>query len=375
MNITHIITSLDLGGAERALQSILTNTSGNPHKSRVISLMDEGSCGLYMRDFGIPVYCLGMSRGHVNIYAARKLLRELRTNPPDILQGWMYHGNLAATFASYLLPNRPMLAWNIRCGLGLPRDQNVLTLTTVRLLRLISKMPDAIIYNSAVSRLHHGRSGFFDANAAVIPNGFNLEIWKPDRFKREALRCALKLSNDTKVVGYIGRNHPQKDLPTLFSALKILLSDSSKIHFLLVGKNLVSAMPADYPRDRFTFLGERSDITEILPAFDFLCLSSKSEGSPNVLGEAMAFGVPCISTDVGDAATIIGKTGWVVQPESPIALATGLRDAIAIGAEELAWRSKAARNRIETHFSIQKTVNSYFKLYENLISRQPICAV
>jgi glycosyltransferase involved in cell wall biosynthesis len=374
MHITHIITGLNRGGAERALHSILTETPHPSHKTRVVSLTDEGSYGSSLRDSGIPVYCLGMSRGYIDIQAAFGLLRELRSNPPDILQGWMYHGNLAATFASRFLQNKPILAWNIRCGLGSPRDLSALTLTIVRLLRSISKMPNTIIYNSSASRVQHSQSGFFDDNAAVIPNGFNLDVWRPDIVRREDSRCSLKLSRDTKVIGYIGRNHPQKDLSTLFSALRILMSDSCKIHFLVVGSNLEAALPADLPRDRFTFLGERADITEILPAFDFLCLSSKSESFPNVLGEAMALGVPCISTNVGDAARIIGKIGWVVQAESPFALATALRTALAIGSEELAWRRQAARDRIATHFSIGATIDDYFKLYERLLSRQSRCA-
>lgn len=371
IKVTHIITGLNRGGAERALFSILTNGLQSQFSNRVVSLRDAGAYGPRLEAAGIPVTALNI---HHTLGGLQPLLRELRFDPPDVLQGWMYHGSFAATLAGHILPSRPIVSWNIRCAPGLAGDTGRSTRLLVRILRALSKLPRAIIYNAENSLLAHRQQGFCSARASVIANGFNLLEWRRQPEPRQTARLALKLPTDRTIIGYVGRNHPQKDLPTLFSAISILKSHSKAPHFVLVGKDLKAAAPSDLDPIDVTFLGERADVENILQAFDFLCLSSKSEGFPNVLGEAMASGIPCLTTDAGDASEIVSDTGWVVPRENPIALAAAMQRALNLDPQELALRSAAARSRIENSFSIETTVAKYSSLYQRLLSETRQCA-
>ncbi|WP_333869923.1 glycosyltransferase [Cypionkella sp.] len=371
IKVTHIITGLNRGGAERTLYSVLTNGLQDKFDNRVISLLDSGAYGPKLAATGISVTALNINRDVKSLF---RLANDFKLHPPDILQGWMYHGNLVATFANNFLPYQPILSWNIRCAPGRNKDRSISTRSVICVLRSMSGRPNSIIYNSAKSLFEHQEEGFCASKATLIPNGFNLLEWKRGIKTKYASRQALKLPIDKTIIGYIGRNHPQKDLRTLFLAISILKSFSEAPHFVMVGKDLKTAAPSDLDSQDFTFLGERADVAEILPTFDFLCLSSKSEGFPNVLGEAMACGVPCITTDAGDAADIVADTGWVVPREDPVALAAAIRSALSISPQEFAQRSAAARSRVEAQFSIKAAVDNYSKLYETLLSERLQCA-
>ncbi|WP_395003067.1 glycosyltransferase [Cypionkella sp.] len=374
MQLCHIVTGLNRGGAERALHTLLTNGLQDHFQNRVISLMDEGVYGARFVELGVPVTTIKLNRGRLSFGGLRRLMQNLSEDPPNILQGWMYHGNLAATLGSFILPARPILVWNIRCAVGSYGDIGRSTHALLQLLKLMSAVPDSILYNSSNARSQHMKFGFLDQRAQVIPNGFNLLEWQPSPSKREAARKAIHLPSKAQVVGYIGRNHPQKDLKTLFSAISRLRATRPLPHFVLIGADLKAAMPHGFPEQNLTFLGDQSDLAAIIPAFDFLCLTSRSEGFPNVLGEAMACGVPCITTDAGDAEMIVGETGWVVPREDPEALAAALRNVLLTPPNELSKRGDAARTRIETTFSSASAVAKYTKLYEGLIARRQQCA-
>jgi len=121
--------------------------------------------------------------------------------------------------------------------------------------------------------------------------------------------------------------------------------------------------------ERFIFPGERTDVQRLMQAMDVFCLSSWSEAFPNVLGEAMACGVPCVATDVGDSADIIGDTGIVVPPSDTEALARGLMLMLEKPDEERRALGRAARQRVKEHYSLAAVVEEYARLYEGLCAR------
>jgi glycosyltransferase involved in cell wall biosynthesis len=372
-SICHIITGLNRGGAERSLYTLLESGLQKHFRNRVVSLLDMGVYGTSFSDIDVPVSSIGMRRGRISLKNLMHLKRDLFLDPPDILQGWMYHGNLAAAFGSRVLATRPMLSWNIRCDVGSRTDVGTATSVCRYALKTTSATPDAIIYNSTNARWQHSVYGFADSKARVIPNGFDLEKWRPDEARRQATRMALNLPEKAQVIGYIGRNHPQKDLATLFCAISEIQAAGLTPYVVLVGANLEAALPSGSALQNLIFLGERSDLPQLLPAFDLLCLSSKAEGFPNVLGEAMASGVPCITTDAGEAPHIVGDTGWIVPRQNPVELAAALRQALATEAQDLAKRGAAARHRIKAAFSIEATLRQYSELYQDLSARRMQC--
>jgi glycosyltransferase involved in cell wall biosynthesis len=364
--LTHIITGLNVGGAERALHTLLTNGLEGPFRNRVISLMGPGHYGPLLEQAGIPLTCLNMPRGLPTPGALWRLRVALRHDRPALVQGWMYHGNLAASLAGWLAGRGVPVAWNVRASLQALRAEKPTTRAAIRLGARLSRGPKAILYNSARSLTQHREIGYADGADVVIPNGFDTDTWRSDAAARAQGRQNLGLGPDEVVIGYVGRGHPQKDIPLLAGAFDQVRRLRPTARLICIGREIDMQVPADCSRDGMQFLGQRADVPVLLPGFDVLCLSSRSEGFPNVIGEAMACGVPCVTTDVGDAADVVGDTGWVVPPGDGTALARALGAALDTPPDELRKRGAAARGRIERDFSIAAIVSQYVALYTGL---------
>ena len=364
--VTHVITGLNIGGAERALSALLTGGLQGPVSNRVISLMDEGHYGPLLREAGIEVSCLGMKRRLPSPAILLQLRRALRAMPQDIIQGWMYHGNLAASVGAKLVSGQPAIAWNIRTSMD---DPSLISKSTHLFVGLGAKMSDgvdSIVYNSARSRRQHHEIGYSATSDLVIPNGFDLDLWRHGAEARAQARAALGISDSTLVAGFVGRGAQVKDIPTLLHAFSQLRARLPEAVLVCIGRDVEKQRPSNVSADGVFFLGQRADVADLIPAFDVFCLSSRVEGFPNVLGEAMACGIPCVTTDVGDAADIVGDTGWIVRPGTPSDFADALELAFRTPAEARLRRGLAARGRIQTHYGLENIVTRYAELYRRM---------
>ncbi len=363
IKILHIITGLNVGGAERALHSLLTNGLEGPFLNHVISLMGPGHYGPLLQESGIPVTCLHMRPGKPTPGALRRLVTAVSKAPTDILQGWMLHGNLAATLARRWANRDAALLWNQRTSLDALSDETRIKRGLIRLEARLSGAPQAIIYNSARSRRQFAEHGYKDDRALHLPNGFDTDKWVPNATARQAIRQELGLPEDATVIGYVGRGHPQKDIGTLYAAFERVSPKHPDAVLVAVGRDLDQGCPRS---DRIILTGQRSDVPRLMCGFDLLCLSSRAEGFPNVIGEAMATGLPCVTTDVGDARDIVGDTGWVASPRNPARLADCIDEALSCPPESLRERGCRARDRIVTQFSIASVVDRYASLYGSI---------
>ena len=238
------------------------------------------------------------------------------------------------------------------------------TRLAIKLGSYVSKIPDLIIYNSIRSLKQHRAIGYNNENDFSIPNGFDTKTWKPNKKIRLNLRNKFGISNTTKVIGYVGRGDDQKDIPTLFKAFDRVCKKHSNVILLTVGRNLTKYSTKN---KNIIFLGQQSNVQDLMKAFDLLCLSSKAEGFPNVIGEAMSTGLPCVTTDVGDAKDIVGKTGWISPPNDPITLANCLDNALKNSHGQLEKYGKIARKKIISNFSIDDIKNQYISLYNSTL--------
>lgn len=372
LRILHIITGLSTGGAERALYNLLSGGLAERFECAVLSLVDEGTMGAPIRALGVPVYTLGIRAGLLAPRAVLRLRSLTQRLRPDVVQGWMYHGNLAASMASHLASNQIALAWNVRHCIYDLGNEKLLTRQVIRANRLLSCRPDAIVYNSKHSREQHELFGFAASRGVLIPNGFDLDILKPDLDVGAAIRSELGLPAGVPVVGHVARFHPMKDHVSFLRAAVEVASRLPKVQFLLVGRDvspdnpaLLGVIPADL-LPRFVFTGERLDSTRLMQAMDVIVSSSWSEAFPNVLGEAMASGVPCVTTDVGDSAHVVGETGLVVPPSDPEALTNAILSMLNKGLDDRRRLGRDARCRIKQNFSLDAIVGRYAYLYESL---------
>jgi glycosyltransferase involved in cell wall biosynthesis len=367
--IAHVITGLGVGGAERALHALLCGGLQNDYQNSVVTLRDEGHYGPALIKSGVPVTALKMWPFAPSPLKLMRLSKSLITPPKAIVQGWMYHGNLAATLALPGKPHKPKLVWNIRtsldAGLHGQLKRKVLVAASARL----SQRAAAIIYNSSASRNQHEAAGLNTQRSLVIPNGFDLSLWKPDPADRQNVRAAWGLHDDDFAIGFVGRNVTEKDVPNFLQAITQLMTQDERVHVVMIGRGLAQSLAAlpSLLAARIHLLGERHDVPMLMRGLDVLCLSSRREAFPNVVGEAMATAVPCVATDVGDVRHIVGDTGWVVPAQNAAALSLALASARNTPTSEMINRGQAARARIQALFSLTAMVSSYRSLYDALL--------
>ena len=374
MRVAHLITGLEVGGAEMMLWKLLSTLDRREFEPLVISLVTPGPMSAQIADLGIRVESLGLRRGLPHPGAILRLARLLRAFRPDLLQTWMYHADLLGAIAAPLA-GRPPLVWNIRQSDLDPRLTRRGTRLVARLGALISRAaPARIVCCSERARTVHRALGYRDNIMTVIPNGFDLVRFRPDPGARAELRTELGVPAEAPLLGLVARLDPQKDVGTFIQAAQQVQAARPDSRLLMCGQGLhadnreLTARIADSGLGESTsLLGRRSDTPRVFAALDLLVSSSAyGEGFPNVIGEAMACAVPCAVTDVGDSADIVADTGIAVPPRDPQALAGAIVRLLREGPEGLARRGEAARERIADHFSLPRIADSYGSLYRSL---------
>lgn len=341
-------------------------------ESLVISLKDKGGLGDKLETLGVPVHGLGLPEEKFAIW---KLFKLVRNYQPDIIQGWMYHGNIAALVAGFVAWKHAQVIWNVRHSLYNIKLEKWSTSQLIRISALLSSTPMNIIYNSKIGAEQHEAFGFSPKRSIVIPNGFDCTLFNASADARQSIRRELSLPEDTILIGMVSRYHPMKDHSNFLHAAGILVKKHAQVHFLLAGRFVdesnpeISALIRQHRLSESShLLGERMDMSRIMAGLDVVCSSSYfGESFPNVIGEAMASCVPCVATDIGDSAFIIGDTGIIIPARNADALAHALDTLIAAGCETRIRLGKAARQRILRNFSLDGVVNDYETLYERAL--------
>ena len=378
MKILHIVTSLAVGGVETMLLQLLSrlDTQGNSHA--VIALRDDDVIGGKIRHLGIPVYALGMSAGKPSPASIMRFRQYLKTfGRPDLIQGWDYYGDYAASFSKTLMGWRhtPVI-WSIHHTPYELNRERKLTALLIRIGAWASRSADQIVYVSQTSRERHEAYGYPARCARIISNGFDLSEFQPSASVRSAVRLELGLDQDVFLIGSIARFHPMKDHANFISAAGLLASQRQDVHFLLTGKQvddqnqaIVELIAINGLQHKASLLGERSDISRLMSALDIFTVSSAwGESFPLVIGEAMACAVPCVVTDIGDSAHIVGSTGLTVPPKDAEALCRAWVKIFEMSEQERVNLGLAARQRVLERFSLGNAVSQYENLYTDVVN-------
>lgn len=373
MRVVFIITGLSTGGAEMMLLKVLEHLDRQRFTPHVISLTTLGELAPRISALGIPVEAVGMKPGLLSPVGFLRLLRLLKRLRPDAVHTWLYHADLLGGLATRLT-GVSAVGWCIRSS-NLDRDNtHWTTRVVVRLCAVLSNwVPRRVLLCSETARQIHVSLGYAVEKMVVVPNGFDLSHFKPDRNARHEVRAELGIANETPLVGLIGRFDPMKNHAGFFEAAGLLHSRMPQVHFLLAGNGINESNEALMRSIRVAsllsnthLLDLRDDIPHLMAALDVLASSSYGEAFPNVLGEAMACGVPCAVTDVGDSAYIVGDTGCVVAPGNMVGLADVLEELLTLPLPEKATLGELARARVAQHFEIGRVVCQYEEFYESL---------
>lgn len=352
MKIAFLTRSLHLGGAERQLVILSKKMKAAGHDVVVLVFYSGGALEGELREAGVPIIALD-KRGRWDMGRfIWRLATAIRKHDPEIVHGYLSVPNLFTILIKLLFP-RIRIAWGVRASY-LDRPEWTSKLVYWLECRL-SCLADAIVVNSQAGRKFALLNGFAAEKMVVVPNGIDTAYFKCDRSAGRQLRCEWKIADDEVLVGIVGRLDPMKDHQTFLRAAALAFAKDQRLRFICVGDG-----PTTYKEalqtlawtlgltDQVIWTGPRYDLPAVYSALDMLVSSSYGEGFPNVIGEAMACEVPCIVTDVGDSAWIVGDARFVVPARNSHALAEAILCALSSHKDPT-----AIRRRIEAEFSIE----------------------
>lgn len=377
LRVVHIISGLGHGGAETVLYRLITASDAG-YEHIVISMGDDDVFGPRLRAAGIAVHTLrmhGLVAALKGVWRLYVLLRRLR---PDVVQTWMYHADLFGGAVARLAGVRAV-SWGIRnSGADLAkssRTSRALAAVCAPMSRLI---PAVVVLCAENAMQRHQRWGYDADRMLVVPNGYDLSVWQPDARVRAEVRAEWGVDDSVAVLGSVARWNPLKDHGNLFSALAEV-QHGADFRIVLIGEGLDTAnadlmaqLHQNELTDRVILLGRRDDVPRLVQGLDVHVLSSRAEGFPNVVAEAMAAGVLSVVTDVGDAARIVDDAGWVVPAQNPHALAHGIDQALALlGTPQAAERVARGRQRVVDLFSLETMVSNWQAVWHRLAADYP----
>lgn len=369
--ILHVITGLGVGGAEMMLHRLIVCEGVGGYKHVVAALDPAGEMRERFLEAGVELIIFDFKHAPVKeLFRLATLIRRLK---PAIVQTWLYHADLLGGVAARLAGHKKII-WGIRTTDVAKGGSRSTVLVRWVCARLSHWVPHTIVCAAEAARRTHASLGYCVKRMVFIPNGFDMSRLQTDGAQASALRQAFGLGPHELLIGSLGRFNPAKDQHNFVRAAGVLAAEHAHLRFMLVGRDcdvnnteLVQWIADMGLADRFVLLGERSDVPACLAAMDVFVLSSRTEGFPNALAEAMAMGRPCVTTDVGDAAFVLGECGVIVPAESTLALAQGLNKLLSISPRQRAEMGDKARARIAQEFSMEKSAHLFADVYEDVL--------
>lgn len=369
--IVHIITGLDVGGAETMLCRLLLAKSKPAEGQMVVSLKSIGPIGAELQRHGVRVEAMELGANLRSLTVLFRLVSLLKQIKPSVVQTWMYHADLLGGIAARLAGVK-QIVWGIRgtyTPIGRPWTHRVMKLCAW----LSSVVPDKILCVAEAARLSHIAYGYNADKMLVIPNGLDFQTFDAALQPKVDFRQMANWAKTDIVIGCVGRFHPDKGQDLFVKAAALLKQHNTDLRFVVIGRGcdsqnaaLVDLVGQGNLQQDLLLLGERTDIPACLSGMDIFCLPSRTEGFPNVLAEAMTAALPAVATDVGDVALLVGEQMTLVPPNDVETMAAQLQQLLNCTAEQRYVIGVLHRQRMLENFSIAAIRQRYDAFYQQL---------
>jgi len=378
IHIIFVITCLDVGGAELMLSQLAKNIDKNRFNVTVVSLKSAGIIAEALIKNNINIYCLNLKNSPKSLLmGAIKLTKFLRKNKPDIVHSWLYHSDILAGIIARVFTKAKVI-WGIRSDNQGGEKNKRLTSFIIKTCAVLSRcIPHKILSASENAKLSHVACGYPAKKITVINNGFDTTAFKPDLKSRKLILKQIGIPNEHGIIGHVARFHPVKRHLLFLEAVDKVLDQVDNCSVILCGEGvdfnneqLSSFLTNSKHTKKFHLLGLRNDIPLLLTAFDLFVLTSSSESFPNVLGEALASGVPCVTTDVGDASLLVQNAGTCVKDDKAETIAKAIIDILALPEEDYQKLKVEARNKIVKKYSIKAITKQYEDFYMKTVESE-----
>jgi glycosyltransferase involved in cell wall biosynthesis len=324
MKVVLLTRDLDYGGAQRQLVVLAKGLHAKGHMVVVAPFYSSGPLEQELLETGVRIWPL-QKRGRWDLLPFLfRLAQFIRVERPEILYSFL--ADLVTVLLKPWFPS-VKIVWAIRSSNMDLSQYNWLSGVCYNLNYRLSRFADAIIANSRAGRAYYADQGYPWSKIVVIPNGIDTQRFRPDPEARRHIRSEWGIQEHEQVIGIVGRLDPMKDHPTFLRAANLLSQERNHLRFVSVGDGPAEQRDSLHHLARSLNLTEnmfwsdgRKDMPAVFNALDLLVSSSTSEGFSNVIAEAMACGVMCVVTNVGDSALLVEDAGEVVPPRDPVAL-------------------------------------------------------
>lgn len=375
----HLVSSEGVTGAaqQSLFMPMLTRMPKARVKMLVVALSPNVVPGAVLRQNGVPVYDVALSKHRFSLAAFGQLLKTMRAFRPDVIHAWGHSAQVVSHWLRGRCEWDVKLVWTNANTTPLSRKAGMIDRQKLKYAAKFAKHADAIVYTSEAGASAHRRVGFPEESYTVVPLGVDPTRFKPDLAARRKVREQLGLTNEAFVIGMIAPFQPEYDHTTLFKAVGELIKTNPNVSVLLAGHGvqkgnapLMALVGGGTLGTRTHLLGEWSDVAAFFNACDLACSSALADQARMSLVMAMLCGVPCVATGMGAQGEVIGQFGVAVEPGSPTALIRGITRVMQMPQDKRAYMAQGARKHALTNFVSIRSLQKYLQLYYDCVGRK-----